>query len=215
MKERIIDFWESGKIQDFVNENREVLIKVAAAALLVVAAFFVFVFMSEEEESLAEENNVVTETEVRTAMIMVDVGGEVNDPKVVELEEGSRVEDAIMAAGGVTEDADLMDINRAAFIEDGDKILIPKKIDESSGDVLISSSQSSSKGGYSSYSGKININTAGSEELQQLDGVGPATAEKIIEYRETTGRFKSIEDIKNVSGIGDKTFEKMKEDICT
>ena len=131
MKERIIDFWESGKIQAFINENREVLIKVAAAALLVVAAFFVFVFTSEEEESLAEENNVVTETESQVVMIMVDVGGEVNDPKVVELEEGSRVEDAINAAGGVTENADLMDINRAAFLEDGDKILIPKKTDES------------------------------------------------------------------------------------
>lgn len=216
MKERIIDFWESGKIQAFINENREVLIKVAAAALLVVAAFFVFVFTSEEEESLAEENNVVTETESQVVMIMVDVGGEVNDPKVVELEEGSRVEDAINAAGGVTENADLMDINRAAFLEDGDKILIPKKTDESTSDVSGSSSQqSSSKGGYSSYFGKININTAGSEELQQLDGVGPATAEKIIEYRETAGRFKNIEDIKNVSGIGDKTFEKMKENICT
>lgn len=215
MKERIIDFWESGKIQAFVNENREVLIKVAAAALLVVAAFFVFVLTGDEEESLAEETNVVTESEPKTTMIMVDIGGAVNDPMVAELEEGSRVEDAINAAGGVTEDADLTEINRAAFLEDGDKILIPEKQDVALNDIS-NAADGSAKGSYTPYSdGKININTAGSEELQTLDGVGPVTAEKIIDYRESNGRFKDIEDIKNVSGIGEKTFEKLKDDIRT
>lgn len=220
MKEKIIAFWESEKIQDFVKENREILMKVAAAALLVAAAFFVFVFTGNEEESLAEETSVVTETEPQATMIMVDIGGEVKNPMVAELAEGSRVEDAIKAAGGVTEDADLIDINRAAFLEDGDKILIPTKLEANDGETAGSTSpgvsNSSSKGSYTSYSsGKININTAESEELQQLDGVGPVTAEKIIEYRESNGRFESIEDIKNVSGIGEKTFEKMKDDIRT
>ena len=62
--------------------------------------------------------------------------------------------------------------------------------------------------------GKININTADSSSLQEIPGVGPSTAEKIIQYRESNGKFQSIEDIKNVSGIGDKTFEKMKDKIC-
>ena len=73
-----------------------------------------------------------------------------------------------------------------------------------------SSSDSSLTG---SASGKININTADSTQLQEITGIGPATAQKIIDYRTSNGRFKSIEDIKNVSGIGDKTFEKMKDQI--
>lgn len=215
MKERLIALWESGKIQDYIKDNREILLKVAAAALLVAAAFFVFVLTGDEEESLAEETNVVTESEPKTTMIMVDIGGAVNDPMVAELEEGSRVEDAINAAGGVTEDADLTEINRAAFLEDGDKILIPEKQDAALNDIS-NATDGSAKGSYTPYSdGKININTAGSEELQMLDGVGPVTAEKIIDYRESNGRFKDIEDIKNVSGIGEKTFEKLKDDIRT
>lgn len=218
MKEKLIDFWESEKIQNFVNENKEILIKVAAAALLVAAAFFVFIFTrGSEEESLAHENEMITETKPAAAMIMVDIGGEVKNPMVVELEEGSRVEDAINAAGGVTEDADLTEINRAAFLEDGDKILIPTKPDALDGVGTAGTSDSNSKGSiYGTYSdSRININTANSEELQKLDGIGPVTAEKIIEHRETHGRFETIEDLKDVSGIGEKTFEKLENDIRT
>lgn len=220
MKERLIALWGSEKLQNYVKENREILIKVAAAALLVAAAFFVFVFTEDEEETAAAENNVVTETEAPAAMIMVDIGGEVNTPMVAELEEGSRVEDAINAAGGVTGNADLTEINRAAFLEDGDKILIPTRMDGDAGEESVVGSagttDSSSEGGYAAYSdSRININTAGSEELQQLDGIGPVTAEKIIEYRKNNGKFKTIDDIKNVSGIGEKTFEKLKEHIRT
>lgn len=210
MKERIIELWNSEKLRDFVEDNRDMIIKVAAAALLVVAAFFVFIFVNgSEEEALAEEKIVTSETEAAGPIIMVDIGGEVNEPKVVELEEGSRVEDAIVAAGGVTDEADLTNINRAAFLNDGDKILIPSS--ESDGNT--STAYETETG--STGSGKININTADSEELQTLDGVGPVTAEKIIDYREENGQFSSIEDIKNVSGIGDKTFEKLKDDITT
>lgn len=212
MKERILELWGNEKLQSFIKENRDMIIKVAAAALLVVAAFFVFLTGNgREQESLAEEKEVIMETEPAAVMIMVDIGGEVNEPMVAELEEGSRVEDAIRAAGGVTENADLTEINRAAFVEDGEKIFIPPKNQEHT------SYDNTSKGGtYSYYSdGKVNINTADSEQLQQLNGIGPATAEKIIDYRNEHGRFSSIEDIKNVSGIGDKTFDKFKDDIRT
>lgn len=212
MKDKLLVLWENEKLQSFMKENKEMLIKVAASAVLVVAAFFVFVATGRsDEESLAKEQAVISEQEPVPIMIMVDVGGEVVNPMVVELEEGSRVEDAIKAAGGVTGNADLTEINRADFLEDGDKILIPsKQQDGSSYDIGVKGN------GYSLYSdSRININTAGSEELQMLDGVGPATAQKIIDYREANGSFKKIEDIKNVSGIGDKTFEKFKDDIRT
>lgn len=211
MKEKIIDFWESEKLQKFVKGNKDMLIKVTASALLVVVAFFVFAASDGDEKSMAQEKETVVETEASKPMIMVDIGGEVMSPMVAELEEGSRVEDAIKAAGGVTENADLTDINRAAFLEDGDKILIPSKLSQSGED----DSSSDTDKAYSYADNKVNINTADSTELQTLNGIGPVTAEKIIEYRTEQGMFKSIEDIKNVSGIGDKTFEKFKDDIRT
>jgi len=212
MKDKLLALWDSERLQSFIKENRDILIKVAASALLVVAAFFVFAASSDkEEESHAEEASVVTEREEQGDMILVDIGGEVLNPMVAELEEGSRVEDAIKAAGGVTENADLTEINRAGFLEDGDKILIPAKAAEES------FTEDTSKGSsYSMYSdGRVNINTADSQQLQTLDGIGPAMAEKIIAYRQENGRFRTIEDIKNVSGIGEKTFDKLKDNIRT
>ena len=199
------------RLKGFLADNRDMLIKVAAAGMLVVAAFVAYGFSggSGEDAGTGEEAVSVKESEPQKAIICVDVGGEVRNPVVAELEEGSRVEDAIKAAGGVTENADLTDINRAAFVTDGDKILVPPLAvseDVFSGEAMGGSAASPADG-------KININTADSIQLQELNGVGPATAEKIMAYREENGRFQAIEDIKNVSGIGEKTFEKFKDDI--
>jgi len=192
------------EVERFINENKDLVIKVAAIAIVIVAAFFVFLAKGDSvEEEIQIENEVLTEeTTASTLQIYVDIGGAVKNPQVVELPEGSRVEDAIEAAGGLTDKADLTDINRAAFLEDGEKVYIPEVYEED-GD----------RGTVPQGDGRVNINTADSEQLQELSGVGPATAEKIIEYREENGRFSKIEDIKNVSGIGDKTFEEFKDDI--
>jgi len=204
---------DSRKMEEFIAENKDMLIKVAAAVVLVVAAFFIFVFNEEEEVSVQKgtaQMVIEDNDEMQKASIYVDIGGEVVNPMVAELTEGSRVEDAIEAAGGVTDRADLTDINRAAFVEDGEKIFIPTlpELSEGGEDGM---AEGQSMPVYSDD--RININTADSEELQQLNGVGPATAEKIIDYREENGRFSAIEDIMNVSGIGEKTFEKFHEDI--
>lgn len=221
MKKLIEMFEEKFNIEAFYRDNREMIIKVAAVALAIVAAFFVFAVRDDDTGS-ASGDTVETETSVsepETAAIYVDIGGEVKNPMLAELPEGSRVDDAIKAAGGLTDKADLTDINRAAFVEDGEKIYIPAIIDEddmstSAGSAALTSGGSEAGGQSSSYSGgKVNINTAGSDELQTLTGIGPVTAQKIIDYRTENGRFSSIEDIKNVSGIGDKTFEKFKDDI--
>lgn len=200
---------ESGKLKEFFEENRDMVLKVGAAAIAVVAAFFIFAPESDDGNGEALEQPTLASEPVAAA-IVVDVGGEVNSPMVVELEEGSRVGDAIEAAGGLTEKADITEINRAAFVEDGEKIYVPALVTED-GEVIGAGESGQSLPSYSD--GKININTADSQQLQELNGVGPVTAEKIIEYREENGRFKDVEDIKNVSGIGDKTFEKMKDDI--
>jgi competence protein ComEA len=192
------------EVERFISENKDLVIKVAAVALVIVAAFFVFLTKADNiEDEIQIENEVAaTEESVSSLDIFVDIGGAVKNPQVVKLPEGSRVEDAIKAAGGLTDKADLTEINRAAFLEDGEKVYIPEAYEEGE------TSSSVSKG-----DSRVNINTADSDELQKLNGIGPATAEKIIDYRDEHGRFSNIEDIKNVSGIGDKTFEKFEDDI--
>lgn len=126
-------------------------------------------------------------------------------PGLYKLEDGARVNDAIQAAGGFTENADKDSLNLAKLIEDGEQIMIPSK-DGGSSEAGSSSSQTNN--------GKVNINTADLSTLQTLNGVGPATAQKIIDYRTANGKFKTIEDLKKVSGIGEKTFAKFKDQIC-
>ena len=201
------------KISRFLREHKEVLKKAGIVVLVIVLGLVVSMIKNGgQEEANAQAEEATVSTEETTAMIYVDVGGEVKDPSVVELPDGSRVTDAITAAGGLTELADLTDINRAAFVSDGEKIYIPSQVSELEDDGL-SAGEGGDGGTAKSSDGRININTADSTQLQELTGVGPATAEKIIDYRKQNGRFQSIEDIKNVSGIGDKTYEKLKDHI--
>lgn len=204
--------------KEFLLSNKTLLIKAAVIAIGIIVCFFVFVLGGSKDSSSdipaeivsesSEEGAAGEETEEQSKII-VDVGGAVKMPQVVELAADSRVADAISAAGGLLNTADTAGINQAAFLSDGEKVYIPEK-GEISSDTGLSGTGS---GSLSSAASKININTATSEELQTLNGVGPATAEKILAYRNSNGAFKRIEDLKNVDGIGDKTFEKLKEQI--
>ena len=140
---------------------------------------------------------------------MVHISGAVKNPGILKINSSKRVVDALEMAGGATDDADLDRINLAAKLHDEEKIYIPKIGEVSNNEIssLVSS-------GENSNAGKININTADSTELQKIPGVGAKTAEKIINYR-SQNSFSSIEDIKNVDGIGDKKFESMKDYIST
>jgi competence protein ComEA len=143
--------------------------------------------------------------------LRVYISGAVAHPDVYELPYDSIVKDAIEAAGGSTGEADLDRINLARRVHDEEQIYVPQKGEESppvsppSGPSLPSPS--------SQGSGKVNINTATAEELSTLPGIGPTKAQSIIDYRTTSGPFQSIEDIKKVRGIGDATFEKLKDKI--
>ena len=141
--------------------------------------------------------------------IMVHISGAVKNPGILKINSSKRVVDALEMAGGATDDADLDKINLAAKLHDEEKIYIPKIGEVSNNEIssLVSS-------GENSNAGKININTADSTELQKIPGVGAKTAEKIINYR-SQNSFSSIDDIKNVDGIGDKKFESMKDYIST
>lgn len=205
--------WKQYLDKEFLLSNKDKIIKAAVVIVLMIIAIFSFAFKGSGEDSkdmTISEQTASKSSEIpeRIDKIMVDVSGAVKEPKVVELDDGSRVTDAIEAAGGLADDADVTQINRAAFISDGEKIYVPKIGDDIENDI---SQGTISKA--STSSGKVDLNTATSEELQTINGIGPATAEKILQYRNDVGYFKSIDDIKNVNGIGDKTFENIKEYI--
>lgn len=167
---------------------------------------------SEDVEPIEEIANVETETvDTFVASEKVDnqkvyISGEVVNPGVYEIALGDRIEDIINYAGGVTEKANITYINLAEIVTDEQHIIIPNKEEANLNNDNTNTSTNTTRG-------KININKANISELTQLTGVGEATAGSIIEYRETNGKFNKIEDIKKVSGIGDKTFEKFKDEI--
>jgi competence protein ComEA len=140
--------------------------------------------------------------------LVVHVIGAVPRPGVYELAEGSRVRDAIQAAGGLLAQAEIGSINLAAPIEDGQKLEIPF---EDGAEPSGSFSEQPLATQDVNQSELININEASLEELDTLPGIGPTTAQKILEYREQNGPFQDIEDIMNVSGIGPATFEEIKD----
>ncbi len=185
-----------------------------------------FLLQSEMDSEIGTEEDSETIPEPHTeaeVTLVVDVAGEVNLPSVYVFSEGARVYEAIDAAGGLTESADTRNTNLAAHLIDGTKLFIPStkeveneiiKAGEASGSGFAGDyTYSVKKDKPSSKSGLININTADSNELQRLTGVGPATSEKIIAYRGEYGKFSKIEDLMNVSGIGEKTFEKLRNFI--
>ena len=147
-----------------------------------------------EQESETNENNTQEETKKE---IVVHITGEVKKEGVVYLEEGSRVVDAIKKAGGETKEADLSQVNLAYVLQDGQKIYIPNKNEkisaytsENMGENIEQNNTTTKKEG-----AKVNINTAGVEELDQLPGIGPAIAQRIIDYRNEHGEFKKVEDV--------------------
>jgi len=152
-------------------------------------------------------------TETKPEEISVYICGFVARPGVVKVKEGARLEEAVELLGGVKEEADLNAVNLAYKLIDEDMIYIPKKGENPEIAVKTMPGVNTVKNITVDKSKKVNINTAGERELDTLEGVGPATAKAIIEYRDQKGPFKSIEDIKKVKGIGDAKFNSMKDEI--
>ncbi|MCL2573686.1 MAG: helix-hairpin-helix domain-containing protein [Defluviitaleaceae bacterium] len=139
--------------------------------------------------------------------IMVYVSGEVHNPGVFEFYEGARIVEAIEAAGGMTANADINAINPSQRMVDEQHIMV-FNIEDNMPPTVTASGQIGQ-----SVDGRININTATSEQLQTLSGIGPVTAGNIINHREARGGFATIEEIMNVSGIGERTFENIRDGI--
>lgn len=161
-----------------------------------------------EELEYSGENTEESSEETQMQILYVDIGGAVEEPGVYQVSNGTRLFQVIEMAGGLTGDADADHVNRAAFVEDGQKIVIPVKGSEQTVDAASEEVPSMDPG-----SGLININTASADELKSLSGIGDVMAERIIEYR-SSNAFKSKEDIMSVEGIGSKTYEKIKDRIA-
>lgn len=167
---------------------------------------------AEDREGSGDSSAPVDEKDADAAhaLLTVDVDGAVAAPNVIELPAGSRVQDAIEACGGLGADADVSGINRAALLQDGQKVFVPRigeqaPVDGSSGEA----GEPVATGGT-----LININSATVHELDGLPGVGEATAQAIVDDRDANGAFATVEDLMRVSGIGEKKFEKLRDLIC-
>ena len=217
------------KIKSFLEKlNIKQKIGLILAALLIVILAFIWLFSiygndqpKNEIKKSQESNNEIEfklgikEKENKT--IMVDISGEIITPGVVKLPEGSRIIDAITAAGGKTEDADLSKVNLAYILDDGVQLYIPrynekleKEIVQTEPGVGIIQEGINTT---SKKDSKVNINIANKEKLATLPGIGEGTAEKIIEYRSKTGKFKTSDEIKKIPGIGESKFKSLKDKI--
>ncbi|MGG1689686.1 helix-hairpin-helix domain-containing protein [Heyndrickxia ginsengihumi] len=169
-----------------------------------------------EISSSGDESNTADQLETENQDIYVDVKGAVNKPGVYKLSSNERVQDAIQDAGGFKKDADQNQVNLAQKVQDEMVVYVPEVGENQLPTVHSASSSSAAEKDESSLQSRnnlVNINTADETELQTLTGIGPSKAAAIIEYREKNGFFKKVEDLKNVSGIGDKTFEKIQSSI--
>ena len=164
-----------------------------------------------QAEVAAVSKDLLTEKEVKEEpleqdLITVDVKGAVKSPGIYDLPVGSRVNDAVQKAGGLTEQADSKSLNLAQKVSDEALVYVPTK-----GEAVTSQQTASGTASSTSKEKKINLNKASLEELKQVKGLGGKRAQDIIDHRESNGKFKSVDELKKVSGIGAKTIEKLKD----
>ena len=204
-----------GKIKEFENKDNDKITNVESS---------INTDNDKSEENKEQKDDNSKEQIVNGGGIFVHIDGYINNPGVYEIKENDRIKTLIDKAGGFKEGYSIKNINLAAKLSDGDKIYIPsvseEKVSENNNNININSS---GKGqnvktdrnnvSVMKNNSKININTANISELKQITGIGESTANKIIDYRENVGKFKKIEDIKEVKGIGDAKYESLKNKI--
>ena len=218
-------------IFNFVKKYKYLILSGIIILIMILGSVMVYLFKESESKEIIDEDNINVmeevqveeeKEEVKEKTITIDVKGEVNKPGVYELPVGSRVIDAIKISGGTTTKADTSMLNLSKVLADENVIIVYNKYSQQSikyvekecnCDACINNSNVSSGSSENSTSQKISINKATKEELMNLNGIGESRAIDIINYRNANGLFKSIEDLKQVSGIGDKLFEKIKNQI--
>ncbi|EGP5463085.1 competence protein ComEA [Enterococcus faecium] len=165
-------------------------------------------FSSSEENQLPEGNTV--EEDARPKVMYTDIKGSVKEPGIYSFSSEERVYDVLKRAGGLLEEEDSDRINFSAKIEDQQVLYIPAVGEEPPEHLNQSASPEGKQSTADTEPSKININTASPSELQQIPGIGSVKAQEIIRFREENGSFQKVEDLQEISGIGEKTVEKLK-----
>ncbi|SDW99081.1 competence protein ComEA [Marininema mesophilum] len=208
------------------------LVGVAGALLLLLIGFLVMNgwdgeerkkegWQSYEAQPAKERSEKTTTNTKRTKQateLVIDVKGAVKKPGVYRLDPGARVQDAVELAGGPKSVADMVRVNLAQPLTDGMALIIPRKGEEipTTSGIGAGTSARSGEGGESGAEAKespIDLNTATVQDLDSLNGIGPSKAEAIIRYREENGPFTSVDQLTEVSGIGEKTLEQFKDQV--
>lgn len=205
-----------------LNKMQKSIIIIVVIAVVGIVGYYIYGPNKDAQEVLTDEEMIVEEekAEETKGQIVVHITGAVHNEGIITLDENARVADAVEAAGGLKEDADMSKINLAYILEDGMKLKIPSINDVSNREESNESTNEESivetipESNLKSGTDIININKASQTELETLPGIGPSTALQIINYRDENGKFSSIEDLKKVSGIGENKFEKIKSLIC-
>lgn len=180
-------------------------IQIVFICIFIISGISIYIQDNERKASFSVNSSNISKNDDR---IGVYISGEVKNTGVYYLKKDSRITDLINICGGLTEEADVTKINPAQKLNDSDKIIIPKKEENLNTESIEDTNESDIN-----VQEKININTATKDELTSLNGIGEATANKIINYR-NKNKFKEIEDIMNVPGIGEAKFNNIKDYIC-
>lgn len=180
-------------------------IQIVFICIFIISGISIYIQDNERKASFSVNSSNISKNDDR---IGVYISGEVKNTGVYYLKKGSRITDLINICGGLTEEADVSKINPAQKLNDSDKIIIPKKEENLNTESIEDTNESDIN-----VQEKININTATKDELTSLNGIGEATANKIINYR-NKNKFREIEDIMNVPGIGEAKFSNIKDYIC-
>jgi competence protein ComEA len=187
-----------------VEVSRQQLAVYVAAALAI--ALIGARYLKETNRDFAPHPTAARSTRVSIdrshSRVYVHVTGAVRRPGVYRLPSWARLDLAIMRAGGATQAADLVGVNLAAKVSDGQQVIVPR--------VPVSSASGGAAG---ESAAPISLNTATADQLDALEGVGPATAQKILDWRKDHGGFKSVDDLQQISGIGPKRFEALKDKV--
>jgi competence protein ComEA len=188
--------------------TRTQLVLWAAAAIAIALLGARYLRSSSPSVPAATAPAAVEVAERRPAAATVHVAGAVQRPGVYRLRPGERVDDAVRRAGGATAKADLGSVNLAAEVEDGRQILVPERAPPTP-----EAPAASESAGPVAPGTPLNLNTATLEQLDTLPGVGPATAEKILAYREEHGAFGAVDELGQVPGIGDKRLATLRDQV--
>jgi competence protein ComEA len=164
--------------------------------------------VSEAVDEVVEEVQQTTTSTTEAALIYVQVAGAVKRPGVYQMPDGCRAFQAVLQAGGFTDDADQEVVPLASRLTDGSRLYVPRKGETVSGQVL--SNTSDAGGGSTGATGLVAINSASAEQLDSLPGIGPSLAQKIIQFRETQGPFTSVDQLGDVPGIGPSKLEQLR-----